>query len=439
MALYRAQSDGDIPNTVVEETAGENGVSSDSRSAEKSNFLHPMDGLAGGLSPRRISRAHSDSSHVKELSTRTGQASKLCRQKPVTKSRCRPRTSVRTSLDGEDGMRVKDLVADAILEYRLTDYRVTMSSTKAILNPDANALMLRGEDILIEDLSSQIEAIDPRLAGDARFRVVHELMVTERNYIDALKSIFDIYAEPLRKFSSLSQEDYKVLFSGLEPLLSLSRTVYKKLEDSVPTWDTDHTAVGNIFSKQLWSQYDEYYMSYKETRMLLRQKRETDEEFLEFCNIRRGAARHSIDSLLLLPVQRVPQYNKILSDLLKETPSDHPDFDDLTKAANRVQKMVTEREEEVNFAENEMKMMQVQERFPHDDLALYEKEKLSIALYVFNIGSFGHLPVNINLRSVTSVVKPVTLLQIPADESPDRVEPVVRRGHSSRPADSLSL
>ncbi|XP_019646877.1 PREDICTED: uncharacterized protein LOC109487341 [Branchiostoma belcheri] len=101
-------------------------------------------------------------------------------------------------LDGEDGMRVKDLVADAILEYRLTDYRVTMSSTRAILNPDANALMLRGEDILIEDLASQIEAIDPRLAGDARFRVVHELMVTERNYIDALKSIFDIYAEPLR-------------------------------------------------------------------------------------------------------------------------------------------------------------------------------------------------------------------------------------------------
>ncbi|XP_066279102.1 uncharacterized protein [Branchiostoma lanceolatum] len=280
-------------------------------------------------------------------------------------------------LDGEDGMRVKDLVADAILEYRLTDYRVTMSSTRAILNPDANALMLRGEDILIEDLTSQIAAIDPRLAGDARFRVVHELMVTERNYIDALKSIFDIYAEPLRKFSSLSPEDYKVLFSGLEPLLSLSRTLYKKLEDSVPTWDTDHTAVGNIFSKQLWSQYDEYYMSYKETRMLLRQKRETDEEFLEFCNIRRGAARHSIDSLLLLPVQRVPQYNKILSDLLKETPSDHPDFDDLTKAANRVQKMVTEREEEVNFAENEMKMMQVQERFPHDDLALYEREKLS--------------------------------------------------------------
>ncbi|XP_078699896.1 uncharacterized protein LOC144926755 [Branchiostoma floridae x Branchiostoma belcheri] len=66
-------------------------------------------------------------------------------------------------LDGEDGMRVKDLVADAILEYRLTDYRVTMSSTRAILNPDANALMLRGEDILIEDLASQIEAIDPRL------------------------------------------------------------------------------------------------------------------------------------------------------------------------------------------------------------------------------------------------------------------------------------
>ena len=35
---------------------------------------------------------------------------------------------------------------------------------------------------------------------------------------------------------------------------------------------------------------------------LLRKKRETDLEFVQFCKLRRGAARHSIDSLLLLPV-----------------------------------------------------------------------------------------------------------------------------------------
>ena len=35
---------------------------------------------------------------------------------------------------------------------------------------------------------------------------------------------------------------------------------------------------------------------------LYRQKQATDEEFVEFCRLRRGAAKHTLDALLLLPV-----------------------------------------------------------------------------------------------------------------------------------------
>lgn len=39
--------------------------------------------------------------------------------------------------------------------------------------------------------------------------------------------------------------------------------------------------------------------------------------------------------LLLLQVQRIPDYEKYLSDLLEDTDPQHPDYEDLSKAANR--------------------------------------------------------------------------------------------------------
>ena len=37
---------------------------------------------------------------------------------------------------------------------------------------------------------------------------------------------------------------------------------------------------------------------------LLKEKRHKEEEFVEFCKLRRGAARHTLESLLLLPVSK---------------------------------------------------------------------------------------------------------------------------------------
>ena len=43
---------------------------------------------------------------------------------------------------------------------------------------------------------------------------------------------------------------------------------------------------------------------------------------------------HRLDlrSLLIMPVQRIPRYNLLLGELLKETPNTHPDHADLTTA-----------------------------------------------------------------------------------------------------------
>ncbi len=42
--------------------------------------------------------------------------------------------------------------------------------------------------------------------------------------------------------------------------------------------------------------------------------------------------RLSINDFLIKPVQRLPKYVILLKDLLKHTPKDHPDYNNITKA-----------------------------------------------------------------------------------------------------------
>ena len=56
--------------------------------------------------------------------------------------------------------------------------------------------------------------------------------------------------------------------------------------------------------------------------------------FLQFCN-----AKVLIESLLIMPVQRIPRYTLLLEDLFKNTPSDHPDNENIFKAIQGLKKV----------------------------------------------------------------------------------------------------
>nr|XP_022292012.1 rho GTPase-activating protein 20-like isoform X2 [Crassostrea virginica] len=71
-------------------------------------------------------------------------------------------------------------------------------------------------------------------------------------------------------------------------------------------------------------------------------------------------------------VQRIPDYEKYLSDLLEATDPQHPDYEDLSKAANRAKTMVKEHEDELGTNNDQIKMDRIQQRFPNDDLQLRE-------------------------------------------------------------------
>ena len=93
----------------------------------------------------------------------------------------------------------------------------------------------RWTDILFNYLCMCVIVIFIRLfvfitETDARFRLTEDLVDSEREFLVSLRTIYDIYARPLRKLCSISDEEQKQLFGGIEPILSVSNMLLTKVK-----------------------------------------------------------------------------------------------------------------------------------------------------------------------------------------------------------------
>ena len=63
---------------------------------------------------------------------------------------------------------------------------------------------------------------------DGRFRLTEDLLEAEREFLVNLRTIYDVYERPLRKLCSISDEEKRLLFGGVEPVLSVSNMLLTK-------------------------------------------------------------------------------------------------------------------------------------------------------------------------------------------------------------------
>lgn len=280
-------------------------------------------------------------------------------------------------LSAERNMTVRDLVVGICQEYNLTNYQVRTLPEKTLLNLEANATAVENAEIAIEDVDkmlSNFQLDNLHTIKDDRLRCVKELVYAEEVYNDCLKSLFELYAEPLR--GKITRAEHHTLFATLEPICSLNSALYAKVEEAANNWNSASTGIGAIYAEfpLFWECYNDYYLAFKFARSLMRQKRENDSEFMAFVHNQRGSHRPQLDSLLLKPVQHVVECERILSNLLEKTPESHRDYTELGKVVSKFKQMVKDRDEEVVEAENECKIYDIQDRFPSDNLCLSEKQ-----------------------------------------------------------------
>jgi hypothetical protein len=194
-----------------------------------------------------------------------------------------------------------------------------------------------------------------------RFKVCNEILETERAYCRYLEQMSKFYLQPLANEKLIEKGPVEKLFREVAEIQNINKIILNQLEERMARWTTlppNKQQIGDIFSKlsPFLKLYSEYVSDYHTNLEYLNRQLEKKSvaKFLEKCSAQvppEYDQKQSLSSLLIMPIQRIPRYQLLLTELLKNTDSSHPDYSEIAKAlelvkevAKRVDSMVKERQ-----------------------------------------------------------------------------------------------
>ncbi|KAG6611179.1 uncharacterized protein IUM83_12633 [Phytophthora cinnamomi] len=270
---------------------------------------------------------------------------------------------------------------------------------------DEGAAEERLEEDIPED-NQQDDDPDSPAAKQVRLRarVIEEICETEKSYVSDIRTLLDHYIVALEDNAHPIMQDAQiaVFFNNLRHLVMLNSKLLtdlleivqrraaaaaaaalKKQAQGAPTpagkrksvkspvavaVQCEAEGVGAVFCRYapLFKLYGGYAKDYEEVAALLqnfgRDTRLGFTKFLEACRDRSGSTK-PFESLLIMPIQRIPRYKLLLERLSELTPSDHPDAAFLIEAVARVRAAASLINETVRRQENLETVLQAQQKF----------------------------------------------------------------------------
>ncbi|KAL1722372.1 hypothetical protein EV715DRAFT_247584 [Schizophyllum commune] len=184
------------------------------------------------------------------------------------------------------------------------------------------------------------------LAADIR-----ELVTTERNYVERLRTLKHSYADPLRSFSRdkntslLPAYEAKVLFGNVDNLIPVNEAFLTDLEKMMaPNGAKTVGGVGDVALRHFkelrgFELYKQYYAKREEAQAIFeREVSKKSSQFVQFIErIKYEPAdtsrnRVGLRELLIDPVQRIPRYTLLFRNMIKHMAPDDPQRDKLIEA-----------------------------------------------------------------------------------------------------------
>ncbi|KAF2078632.1 hypothetical protein CYY_000003 [Polysphondylium violaceum] len=234
-----------------------------------------------------------------------------------------------------------------------------------------------------------------------REKVAQEIYKTEDDYVKSLSICISGYLEPLIKSNLITKDQQKLIFSDIQIIYAFGKRLLDLLKPRTEKWFI-YQKLGDIFLiiadfLKVYTSYVQNYNSSLETLEELKKK----EKFLNLLNECREAPavkNFDITAFLIMPVQRVPRYYLLLQDLVKHTWIDHPDYEPLKKAADKMKDIAAYLNEKKREGENFIKFTEIQStlvgkvpqlftpsrRYIRQAHFINVQKKTEIVIYLFN-------------------------------------------------------
>lgn len=219
--------------------------------------------------------------------------------------------------------------------------------------------------------------LDPNL--ETRQNVINEIIQTEETYNQDLSKMNCIVTQPLLheiemgKISNINPQ-IPTLFQKLSEIKMISDNLRQELHSYID----GQISIGQVFKTfpKLIIIYFDYMRQFHSIMPRLLAKRKEDKEFDNFLTVAENKLQNSIESFLIIPIQRPPRYRLLLNKLLEtykppvafpQTPEDC-DYVLLKNAYDTTCDQIQKLDERVNEFDEAVRVCELQPRLKNLDM-----------------------------------------------------------------------
>lgn len=199
------------------------------------------------------------------------------------------------------------------------------------------------ESASLDSMEAQSQLSLPSVSK--RFKILIELVATEKTYTSSLRKMLKYYKEPLK--SILSELEIASIFSISELIYDFHCSLLSGLTERVEKWD-EEVLIGGFLIQMVsfLRSYSAYVNNYTLAIKVMSQCEEQPQfqemmESLKNTLADDGMKLQSLYSYLIMPIQRIPRYLLLLDDLRSHTTDDHPDAAHLQTATSIISDIAT--------------------------------------------------------------------------------------------------
>eukprot|EP01088_Endostelium_zonatum_P021255 TRINITY_DN827_c2_g1_i1.p1 TRINITY_DN827_c2_g1~~TRINITY_DN827_c2_g1_i1.p1 ORF type:complete len:843 (-),score=218.65 TRINITY_DN827_c2_g1_i1:33-2561(-) len=207
-----------------------------------------------------------------------------------------------------------------------------------------------------------------RLPGpdDEKLRrgAIHELILTEEQYVKDLGIVIDLFYKPIQANGWLDPRELATLFSNVEAVREVNVGLLNNLKEHQQIGNIGE-CVGEIFLEKadlfkLYAIYCSNQPTLSKTLTKYRAEKPELRDYLEKTFLLPECRLLELDSFLIQPLQRICKYPLLLKELVKVTESTHVDYQNLTLSVDKIKEVVDKINERTRQVENVIRMQEIE-------------------------------------------------------------------------------
>lgn len=212
-----------------------------------------------------------------------------------------------------------------------------------------------------------------------RLAVINEFVETEKNYVEGLKLVVEVFLNPLReKPKVLNRYIAEGMFSNVPDLLREHEIILAEMNNRlaiIEKSDLDNPkGFADLFASHLdkvSAMYCMYCGNMHNSRRTMSKMLSKNSAFAKFMRQKESDPRlkkRSINDYLMQPLHRITRYPILLKRLFSCTPSDHPDYTNLIMVLGHMEEINSLVNDIVKKKENDFRLRYIQQNIVWNDV-----------------------------------------------------------------------